>query len=111
MVAAADKVDDLDLVAVLDPDLGQRRARHDLAVTLDRDLFRLQPQFRRETGEAEPGRDAPALAIDRDSNRSASMPHVNSVRAEPVEAPSSSEERRVGKEGVSNFMSRWSPNH
>ena len=52
MIAAADEMDDLQLVAVLDQHVRQRRARHDLQIALDRQLLGDQPQLVGERGDA-----------------------------------------------------------
>ena len=75
MVATADEVHDLQVVAILDLHIRQRRARHDLHVALDRDLLRYEPQFGREFGEAQPSSDALVLAVDGDRDGAVGMGH------------------------------------
>jgi hypothetical protein len=57
---------DLVIVAVLDPDLAEGRARHDLEVALDRHASRLQAELEREIGDADALGHPPGLAVDRD---------------------------------------------
>src|SRR3990167_167684 len=51
MVATTNEVDDFEHVAVGQRGLGQRRARHDHAVALDRDLVRFQLELLHERGD------------------------------------------------------------
>ena len=68
MIAAADEMDDLELVAILDQHLGQRRARHHLEIALDRDLAGLEPEHLAcELRQRDAGGDAAMLAIDHDA--------------------------------------------
>ncbi|PAV93435.1 hypothetical protein WR25_00705 [Diploscapter pachys] len=75
MVAAPDEMHDLDIVAILDAHVLQRRARHDLQVPLHRDLLRHQPQLVRQIGEAETGGDALVLAVHGDRYGAVAMGH------------------------------------
>ena len=55
---AADEVDDLEHVAVAEQDVGQGRARCDLAVALDRDLERIELERLDERGDRRAGENA-----------------------------------------------------
>src|SRR5690606_29298946 len=55
VAAAADEVHDLEHVAVSKAGFGERRARGDRAVVLDRDLLRLEPELLHELGDGRGG--------------------------------------------------------
>jgi len=54
-------------IAVLDADIAQRRARHDLQVPLNGNALRIQSQLGQHRGDADPARDSALLAIHPDS--------------------------------------------
>jgi len=58
-------MNDFELVAVGNGDIGKGRARNDLAIALDRDLDRIEPKRTDEVSDASGGL-PPELAIDRD---------------------------------------------
>ncbi len=62
MVASAHEVHDLQRIAIAQRDLGQLRSRGDLAIMLNRDLFRREAEFAHERGDVGGGGGA-ALAV------------------------------------------------
>jgi len=58
---------DLISVAVLNADIVQRRARHDLQVPLNGNALRIQSQLAQHAGDADPARHSTLLAIHPDS--------------------------------------------
>src|SRR3954462_6664046 len=64
--APAHEGDDLIIVAVLDLDVGEGRARDDLQIALDGDATRLETQLQRQLGDAHALGHAAVLAVDAD---------------------------------------------
>ena len=67
---------DLQLIAILDQNLRQRRPRHDREIALDRDLFGREAEIGGEVGKAQSGAHAAMLAIDLDREGSVGMHHI-----------------------------------
>jgi hypothetical protein len=63
-------MDDLIVVSVLDPNLTEGRARHDLEIALDRHAQRVEAELVQHLGNADLTRDSAVLAIDPDSKAS-----------------------------------------
>jgi hypothetical protein len=76
VIAAADEMHDLQLVAILDQHGIQRRARHDLQIALDRDLRRIEAKLPRQARKRQPRRHPAMLAVDAD-RKSAVCAHEN----------------------------------
>jgi hypothetical protein len=57
-------MDDLEIVAVLDPNLPESGTRHDLEIALDSDAQRIKSKFIEHFGNAHSTRQTAMLAID-----------------------------------------------
>src|SRR3546814_142151 len=66
--AAADEGHDLEIVAILDSHVDERRARHDLHIAFHGDLGRLEAQLGGELRDRHPRRHPAVLAVDADRN-------------------------------------------
>src|SRR3546814_13605829 len=64
--AAADEGHDLEIVAILDSHVGERRARHDLHIAFHGDLGRLEAQLGGELRDRHSRRPPAVLAVDAD---------------------------------------------
>ena len=67
----SNEMDDLEIVAILDADLRQGRARNHLEVALDRDPQRVEAELAYHLGDAHPAGDSAMLAVD--AHREASI--------------------------------------
>ena len=83
MVATADEMHDLQLVAILDDHLVERRARHHFQVALHRQLGGHQPQLLGQLGDGQAGGHSPVLAVDGDGDGAVGMGHESLCGAQP----------------------------
>ncbi len=73
MIAAADEMDDLQLVAILEQDLRKGRARHHFEIALDRDLLGRQAQLVGQGSDGHAGAHPPMIAVDDDADRAVAV--------------------------------------
>jgi hypothetical protein len=66
----SNKMHDFEIVAVLNADFRQGRARHNLEISLDCHPSWIEPQSVHHLGHADSARHAPMLAVDPDSEAS-----------------------------------------
>ena len=69
MISTADKMDDLEIVAIFQPHLPQRRSRHNLQIALDRHLGRIEAELVGQFGDGNARDDPAMLTIDPNLDR------------------------------------------
>ena len=104
MSAAADEMDDLDFVAILDHHLTQRGARHDRQIALDRDLFGREAEIGCKVGQAHARANAAVLAIDLDREGSVGVQMLTFPARSPLPFASSEVEKPVRAACVSTSL-------